>query len=287
MLAESANHGDALRIMAGNHHLHLISDSTGDTLNAIARAALARFQKVPEIHIAVFVRTEADLARAIEALEQKPGAVIYTIADGERRAQLLEACSRLEVSAVSALDPVIKALSSYLEDSPTERPGLQHRISSEYFNRIDALDFAIGQDDGALAERLIQAQVVLTGVSRTSKTPTSIYLAYRGIRAANVPLLPKVEPDAALQVAMRAGVTVIGLTASPARLAQIRSQRLEALGVGQWPGYADIDAIRSEVADARLFFDRCKLPVIDVTRRSIEETAAAVLAILRGKGAVA
>lgn len=273
--------------MSEAHHLHLISDSTGDTLNAIARAALARFQQVPEIHISVFVRTEADLAEAIEGLKANPGPVIYTIADGERRNQLLGACTDLDVSATSALDPVIKALSTYLEETPTERPGLQHRISSEYFNRIDALDFAIGQDDGALAERLIQAQVVLTGVSRTSKTPTSIYLAYRGIRAANVPLLPKVEPDAALHAAMRAGVTVVGLTASPARLAQIRSQRLEALGAGQWPGYADIEAIRSEVADARLFFDRCKLPVIDVTRRSIEETAAAVLAILRGRGVVA
>lgn len=287
MLAEDADHGDAARIMSETHHLHLISDSTGDTLNAIARAALARFRQVPEIHISVFVRTEADLAKAIEALEENPGTVIYTIADGERRAQLLEACNRLDVSATSPLDRVINALADYLDETPTERPGLQHRISSEYFNRIDALDFAIGQDDGALAERLIQAQVVLTGVSRTSKTPTSIYLAYRGIRAANVPLLPKVEPDAAIHAAMRAGVTVIGLTASPARLAQIRSQRLEALGAGQWPGYADIEAIRSEVADARLFFDRFKMPVIDVTRRSIEETAAAVLAILRERGLVA
>ena len=276
-----------LRATMPQGHLHLVSDSTGDTLDAIARAALARFQRAPEIHVSVFVRTGADLAEAIDALERHPGAVLYTIADPQRRDQLLAACRRLGVSATSPLDPVIAALADHLEEAPAERPGLQHRVSSDYFARIAALDFAIGQDDGALSQRLSRAQVVLTGVSRTSKTPTCIYLAYRGIKAANVPLLPGFEPDPALVAAVREGVPTIGLIASPARLAQIRSQRLEALGAAQWPGYADLDAIRTEVADARLFFDRFKLPVIDVTRRSIEETAAGVLAILRGRGALA
>lgn len=273
--------------MPDGPHLHLVSDSTGDTLNAIARAALARFQRVPELHVTVFARTAADVQEAIDEIERAPGAVLYTLTDPQRQAQLLAACRRIGVGATSVLDPVVAALAEHLGEQPAERPGLQHRISSDYFARIAALDFAIGHDDGALAKRLTQAQVVLTGVSRTSKTPTCIYLAYRGIMAANVPLLPKTAPDPALVAAMQAGVTAIGLTASPSRLAQIRSQRLESLGTGQWPGYADVDAIRAEVADSRLFFERYQMPVIDVTRRSIEETAAAVLAILRARGAIA
>ncbi len=266
-------------------HLHLISDSTGETINAVVRAALARFPRAtPELHVAVMVRTAAEMAVAIDELEQHPGAVIYTVADAQRRAQLLDACDRLGVGATSVLDPVIAALADHLGEPPSERAGLQHRIGSEYFARIAALDFATAHDDGALGERLLQADVILTGVSRTSKTPTCIYLAYRGIKAANVPLLPRAEPGPALLAAIEAGVPVIGLTASPARLAQIRSQRLEAVGAAFASGYADLDHIRVEVADARLFFDRHEIPVIDVTTRSIEETAAAILVILRGRG---
>lgn len=268
-------------------HLHLISDSTGETLNAVARAALARFSRTtPELHVSVLIRSEVEMAAAIDALERHPGAVLYTVADPQRRMQLLEACRGLGVTATSVLDPVIAALSEHFAELPSERAGLQHRVTSEYFARISALDFATAHDDGAHGDRLLQADVILTGVSRTSKTPTCIYLAYRGIKAANVPLLPKSDPDPALFTAMKAGVPVVGLTASPARLGQIRSQRLEAMGAGYAPDYADLDRIRVEVADARLFFDRHEIPVIDVTTRSIEETSAAILVILRGRGRV-
>lgn len=268
-------------------NVHLISDSTGETLNAVARAALARFSRAaPELHVAVLIRTDAEMAAAIEKLRRHPGAVLYTIADPRRRRQLLEVCRDLGVTATSVLDPVIAALSEHLGEPPSERAGLQHRISSEYFARISALDFATAHDDGALGHRLMQADVVLTGVSRTSKTPTCIYLAYRGIKAANVPLVPRSDPDPALLAAMEAGIAVVGLTASPARLAQIRSQRLAAMGAGYAPDYADIDRIRVEVAEARLFFDRHEIPVIDVTTRSIEETSAAILVILRSRGRV-
>jgi regulator of PEP synthase PpsR (kinase-PPPase family) len=264
--------------------VHLVSDSSGETLNAVARAALARFARAaPDLHVSVLNRTEADMAAAIEAIERHPGPVLYTIADPQRRVQLLDACRRLGVTATSVLDPVIAALADHLGEPPSERAGLQHRISSEYFARISALDFATAHDDGALGHRLLQAEVILTGVSRTSKTPTCIYLAYRGTKAANVPLLPKSEPDPALLAAMKAGVPIVGLTASPARLSQIRSQRLEAIGARYAPGYASLDRIRVEVAEARLFFDRHEIPVIDVTTRSIEETAAAILVLLRGR----
>lgn len=267
-------------------HLHLISDSTGETLNVVARAALARFSRsAPVLHVSVFVRTEAEMAGAIDGLGRAPGAVLYTIADPTQRAQLLDACKRLGVRGTPVLDPIIEALARHFGETPAERPGLQHRVSTEYFARISALDYAIAQDDGALGRRLRHAEVILTGVSRTSKTPTCIYLAYRGIRAANVPLVPKAEPDPAFLMALETEIPVIGLTASPSRLAQIRAQRLDTLGAVH-AGYADIDQIRAEVADARLFFDRYRLPVIDVTRRSIEETAAAVLVLLRARGTV-
>jgi regulator of PEP synthase PpsR (kinase-PPPase family) len=269
--------------------VHLVSDSTGETLGAVARAALARFARaVPDLHVSVLVRTEADMAAAIETLERHPGAVLYTVADPQRRAQLLEACRRLGVSATSVLDPVIEALTVHLGEPPSDRTGLQHRVSSEYFVRIAALDFAIAHDDGALGRRLMQADVILTGVSRTSKTPTCIYLAYRGIKAANVPLVPRTEANPALFQAMGAGVPVVALSASPSRLRQIRSQRLQTIGAAQSQpqaqDYADIGRIRAEVAEARLFFDRHGIPVIDVTTRSIEETAAAILVILRHRG---
>jgi regulator of PEP synthase PpsR (kinase-PPPase family) len=269
----------------GMPHLHLISDSTGETLNAVVRAALARFSRsTPELHVTVMVRTAAEMAAAIDEIERYPGAVLYTVAHPQRRAQLLDACAQLGVRATSVIDPVIAALSEHFGEPPAERIGLQHRVSSEYFARISALDFATAHDDGALGRRLLQADVILTGVSRTSKTPTCIYLAYRGIKAANVPLLPKTEPDRALFAAMQVGVPVIGLTASPARLGQIRSLRLEAMGAEFAPGYADLEAIRTEVAEARIFFDRHEIPVIDVTMRSIEETAAAIMVMLRGRG---
>lgn len=266
-------------------HVHLISDSTGDTLHTIARSALAPFPDVvPVIRTTVFVRSCEDIDAAIVKVQEDPGLIVYTLADGDIRNRLLDAAAALGVPTVPALYPVIAALSDYFGRPPLDRPGMQHRVTNAYFDRVAALDFAISYDDGALGDRLLSADVILTGVSRASKTPTCIYLAHRGIKAANVPLVPKQEPDPAFFEAMRKGIPVVGLTASPSRLSQIRSQRLETIGAGKSPEYADIDQIRTEVADARLFFDRNEIPVIDVTRRSIEETAAEIMVILRNLG---
>ena len=288
--------------MAGNNefHLHLISDSTGETLHALARAALAPFrhQTRATIHIAVFVCTEPDLETALSEVRANPGLVWFTVVDPAMQRRISEACTALGVESTGVLDPLIATLARVMGEIPSHRPGMQHRINNDYFDRIAALDFAISHDDGAhgggtLGERLKRADVVLTGISRTSKTPTCIYLAYRGVKAANVPLVPNREPPRALLEAMAAGTPVIGLTASPSRLAQIRDHRLESLGrpaasantAEAVAGYADLDRIRAEVADARLFFQRHRIPVIDVTRRSIEETAAEILAELRARGA--
>lgn len=266
-------------------HLHLISDSTGETVHAMARAALARFGDVQvTLHHTVFVRNAADVAAAITQMRAYGGFVLYTLADPGLRTMLEEAIRDEGLPSVPALDPLLEGLSSFLDETPADRPGMQHRITHDYFDRIAALDFAIAHDDGAIGKRIEAADVILTGVSRTSKTPTCIYLAYRGIKAANMPLVPGVDPDPAFFTAMTRGVPVVGLTASPSRLSQIRSQRLEAIGSTKTADYAELDMIRGEVADARLFFDQHNIPVIDVTRRSIEETAAEVLALLRERG---
>jgi regulator of PEP synthase PpsR (kinase-PPPase family) len=281
-------------------HLHLISDSTGETLYALARAALAPFQHQAGaiIHQAVFVRTGQDIEDALAGIRANPGLVWLTVVNPAVQRQIEDACLALGVECTSVLDPLIAALSRAMGEAPTHHPGMQHRMNNDYFDRVAALDFAIAHDDGAhdggahdggasggnaLGRRLRQADVILTGISRTSKTPTCIYLAYRGIKAANVPLVPNRTPPPALLEAMEAGTPVIGLTASPSRLAHVRSQRLESLGQPDVADYADRDRIRAEVADARLFFQRHRIPVIDVTRRSIEETAAEILAELRAR----
>jgi regulator of PEP synthase PpsR (kinase-PPPase family) len=220
----------------------------------------------------------------LEGVRETPGLVWYTLVDPAMRNRIEEVCRDLDVESISVLTPLIDGLSRHLGRAPSHRPGLQHQMGSDYFDRIAALDFAISHDDGAIAERLRRADVILTGVSRTSKTPTCIYLAYRGVRAANVPLLPNREPPQELLDAVKSSIPVIALTASPSRLAQVRSHRLESLGQTSAADYADLERIRNEVAAARLFFQRHQIPVIDVTRRSIEETAAEVLAELRSRG---
>lgn len=279
--AEARNSG----VIGPLRNIHLISDSTGDTLHAAARAALAAFPEAdPKLHLSVFVRTDEDLTATLGRVRDNPGLVLLTMADPGLRGRLSDECDRLGMPVLAPLDPVIAAFSALFGTSPEFRPGRQHRLNSNYFSRITALDYAIALDDGALGERLMLADVILTGVSRTSKTPTCIFLAHRGIKAANVPLVPRTSPPQALFDALGRDIPVIGLTASPGRLAQVRQVRLHALGANKTADYAEIEQIRTEVADARLLFERHHIPVIDVTRRSIEETAAEILAHLRGLG---
>lgn len=260
--------------------LHLISDSTGETLGAMVRACLARFEGAEvELLTSVFVRSSADMDAALARVRARPGLVLFTIVDPDLRARLEGATTALGVPTLCALDPMMAHLTHFLARTPTAGIGRQHILDKAYFQRMAALDYAMASDDGQLGTRLSRAEVILTGVSRTSKTPTCVYLAHRGLRAANVPLVPGREPDPAFLRAMAAGIPTVGLTASPTRLAQIRTERLEALG-DRPRDYADLDRIRAEVADARLFFERHRLPVIDVTRRSVEETAAAILSLL-------
>jgi regulator of PEP synthase PpsR (kinase-PPPase family) len=264
-------------------HIHLVSDSTGETLNAMAKALCARFDNVlPIEHIYSLVRSQRQLERVLYEIEGAPGVVLHTIVDKALRAALEKGCRNLDMTCVAALDPLVAALARYLGASLSTRVGAQHTLDNDYFNRMDSLSYAMGHDDGQATQDLEAADVVLVGVSRTSKTPTSIYLAHRGIRAANVPLVPGAEPPAQLFALKRA--VVVGLTVSPDRLVQIRRNRLVNLREQRESAYTDLEFVREEIIQARRMFEKHGWPVIDVTRRSVEETAAAVINVLTAGG---
>ena len=265
--------------LATYFHIHLVSDSTGETLNAMARAVCARFDAVlPIEHIYALVRSRRQLDRVLQEIEGAPGMVLHTIVDKELRAALEKGCRDMEMTCIAALDPLISALARYLGASLSTRVGAQHALDAGYFERMDALNFAMAHDDGQGASDLDGADVILVGVSRTSKTPTSIYLAHRGVRAANVPLVPGAEPPQHLFDITRP--LVVGLTVSTDRLLQIRRNRLLSIREERESAYIEEDAVRDEIVRARRLFERQKWPIIDVTRRSVEETAAAVINLL-------
>jgi regulator of PEP synthase PpsR (kinase-PPPase family) len=264
---------------ATRFHLHLVSDATGDTVHSVARACLVQFEDAEPIeHIWSMVRTKSQVERVITAVRANPGMVLYTLVDETLRQPLVEGCRRLQVPAIPVLDPVIGALASYLGRQSRGLPGQQHLLDSEYFQRIDAMTFALAHDDGQSAWGLNEADVILVGVSRTSKTPTCIYLANRGIKAGNVPVVPGMALPPELFAATRP--LVVGLTNDPERLIQVRRNRLSTLHQDDRTDYTDLEAVREEVATARRLFSERHWPVIVVTRRSIEETAAAILKLL-------
>lgn len=262
-------------------HLHLVSDSTGETLITVGRAATALYEGISPIeHVYPLVRTDRQLDRAIADIENEPGIVLFTIVDQALMTKLQAACAELGCPCLSVLEPVHNLFQSYLGIATTLKPGAQHTLNAEYFRRIDALNFTMMHDDGQLTENLDQADVVLVGVSRTSKTPTSIYLANRGIKTANVPLVPHVPLPDNLETLQKP--LIVGLVASPERIVQIRQNRLLALNAdGKDDTYVDRQSVADEIAQARRLFDRHGWPVIDVSRRSIEETAAAIMDLYR------
>lgn len=268
-----------------NRIVYLISDSTGETVSRVGAATVSLFDQADvEKRLHVFVRSRAEAEAVIAEIRKEPGLIILTMVDHALRQQIIDAAREIGAPTVPVLQPVIAALEEFLGAGATARMGGQYKTDDLYYRRVDAIDYAMALDDGALSDRLSRADVILTGVSRTSKTPTCIYLAVRGVKAANVPLVPGTDPPRPFMEAVERGVPVVALTASPGRLAQIRTHRLEMIGHDKGADYAALDQIRKEVADARLLFESIGAPVIDVTRRSIEETAAEILAILREKG---
>jgi regulator of PEP synthase PpsR (kinase-PPPase family) len=261
-------------------HLHLVSDATGETLTTVARAATAQYTKMlPVEHVYPLVRTEKQLDRVLAEIEESPGIVLYTLLEDDLVKRLEDFCRELSVPSLSILGPVLTLLQSYLGTETTHRVGAQHTLNAEYFKRIDALNYTMLHDDGQHVEDLEEADVVLVGVSRTSKTPTSIYLANRGVKTGNVPLVPGIA--VAPSVESLARPLVVGLFASPERIVQIRQNRLLGLKAAHTEDqYIDRNAVAEEVAFSRKLCAKHNWPSIDVTRRSIEETAAAVMKLL-------
>ncbi len=261
-------------------HLHLVSDATGETLTTVARAATAQYTKVAPIeHVYPLVRTEKQLDRVLAEIEEEPGIVLYTLLEENLVERLEKHCRELSLPCLSILGPVLQLMRSYLGTETSHRVGAQHTLNAEYFKRIDALNFTMLHDDGQHIEDLEQADVVLVGVSRTSKTPTSIYLANRGVKTGNVPLVPGIT--VAPQVEALTQPLVVGLFASPERIVQIRQNRLLGLKAHQDDDqYIDRKAVAEEVSFSRRLCAKHNWPMLDVTRRSIEETAAAVLQLL-------
>jgi [pyruvate, water dikinase]-phosphate phosphotransferase / [pyruvate, water dikinase] kinase len=259
-------------------HLHLVSDFTGETLLTVARAAAARYESISAIeHVYPLVRSARHIERVITDIEAAPGIVLYTLIEKELADRLEAACRDVAVPCINVLDPVVDVFRSYLNLQATGKVGAQHALDADYFRRIDALNFTMMHDDGQLPDDIEEADVVIIGISRTSKTPTSIYLANRGYRATNLPLVPGIAvPDRVLSAKRP---LVVGLIASPERIMHIRQNRLLTLNAEQDSPYVDKISIAQEIAYSRRLCAENEWPMIDVTRRSIEETAAAILAL--------
>ena len=267
-------------------NLHLVSEATGETLNTLARATTAQFDTTHIVmHRWSLIRTSFQLHRVLDGIEQEPGPVLSTLVDQALRGELEQACVRLNLPVVNVLDPVMNVLQEYIGETAIHRPGRQYVMNAEYFKRIDAMHYVLQHDDGQAQVGLAEADVILVGVSRSSKTPTCFFLANRGIKAANVPLVPHAGLPEGLETAR---CPVIGLAIESQALIDIRRHRLRLIGTGGQTGiirqtetaYVDEEAVKAELLWARRLCNRHGWPVIDVTRRSIEETSATVLQLM-------
>ncbi len=273
----------AQRVHTSYFHVHLVSDSTGETLNALFKAVTAQFASAHAFeHIYALIRSRSQMERVLADIEASPGLVLYTVMNPDLRRLLEARCSELQMPAISVLDPFIGAFSDYLGLEQTRKAGAQHEMDDAYFKRIAAIDYTLSHDDGQMTWDLEPADVVIVGVSRTSKTPTCMYLANRGVKAANIPLVPDQDPPPALFTLRKP--LVVGLIASAERLAQIRQSRLGGMNAAEHADeYSDIETIRAEILKAKRLYAKHRWPVIDVTRKSVEETAAAILTKLSAR----
>ncbi len=263
-------------------HLHLISDSTGETLTTIAKAAAVQYAEVRPIeHIHPLIRSSRQLDRVLQEIASAPGIVLYTIVNRDLVAELERRCRELKVPCLHVLEPIMKVFESYLGAPQTPIVAGQHVLDAEYFQRIDALNFSMVHDDGQLPADLNAADIIILGISRTSKTPTSIYLAQRGYKTANLPLVPSIPLPESLTEPH--GAFVVGLVASAERIAEIRRNRVRFLGDRNLDEYVDRDSISQEILYSRRLCARHGWPVIDVSRRSIEETAAHILRLFHDR----
>ncbi len=257
-------------------NIHLVSDSTGETVSSVARAALVQFDDLePEEFIWTLVRSKPQMDKVIEAIGENPGAVMYTLVDNGLRDMLKMECAKRGLPCIAVLANVVTELSSYLGLETHALPGKQHELNEDYFSRVDAINYALAHDDGQAHWELEDADIVLVGVSRTSKSPTCMYLAYKGFKTANIPFVLDCPLPPSLEQIKKP--LVVGLTINPERLQQIRKTRLQSINHEHDTNYIDIDYMKREIAESRKLFQKHQWPVIDVTKRSVEETAATII----------
>lgn len=257
-------------------HLHLISDSTGETVSSVSRSVLSQFENIdPEEHLWSLVRTRGHMEKVLEGIAENPGFVIYTLVNEELQEQIINGCNKIGVPCLSVLTRIIREISTYLDVKISDKPGRQYALDEDYFTRIEAINFALAHDDGQRTDELEEADIVLLGPSRTSKTPTCVYLSYRGFYAANVPIVKGVPlPEKVFNLK---NPLVVGLIISPERLIQIRKSRLQSISEEKESSYVDMERVKEEVIEAQRLFQKQKWHVLDVTRSSIEETVAKII----------
>ena len=266
-------------------HVHLVSDSTGETLVAMMKASTAQFRNATALEqLHALVRSESQMEKTLQVIGAKPGVVLYTLVNEERRKMLESYCAKLNIPAISILDPTLSMLGRYLGSAMISEVGAQRTLDAEYYGRIEALDYAMAHDDGQNVMGLKNADIVLLGISRTSKTPTSIYLANRGYKTGNIPLVPGAPLPTILDEFENP--FIVGLVAAPDIIVQIREQRLVGLKQNEQTDYIDVDRVRDEMREAKRMFVKKGYKVIDVTRKSIEETSAQIIKAYQNSGKV-
>lgn len=265
-------------------NLHLVSDSTGETLISVARSVLSQFEGVEsKDFIWPLIRTKSQIEKVKESITKNPGIVMYTIVQHDLIEILKSHCYQLQIPCIPVLSRIITEFSNYLGTNISNVVGRQHLLDEEYFSRVDAINYTINHDDGQLSNDLYDADIIIVGVSRTSKSPTSVYLSCRGYKTANIPFVDITTiPDNLFGLKKP---LIVGLIIHPEKLVQIRQNRLLSIAGEIKNDYIDLQSVKKEVAESRKLFAKLCCPVIDVTKRSVEETAAKIIQLLQEKRA--
>jgi len=266
--------------MSNTYQIYLISDSTGETLDRIFLALKAQFKNIDyKVHSYSFTRTENQILKILEEAKKKENSVIlYTIVDNNLAKYLANVSDKKKIPCFGVLGNLILNFSKILNQKASHEPSGQHALNDEYYERIEAIQFTMNHDDGNLINEIEQSDIILVGVSRTSKTPTAIYLANKGFKTSNIPLVN--ENSLPIKLKKNPQLTcVVGLNTEPERLVDLRKNRMNSLKETENKIYTNIENIKKEIADAKKTFQKYKWPSIDVTRKSVEETAASIIKI--------
>ena len=263
-------------------NLHLVSDSTGETLSAVSSAVTSQFDEVEaKDFIWPLIRTQGQIDKVIESVKQNPGIILYSVLEEDLTKKLNKICFDLQIPCISVLAPIISEFSNYLGQNISNAVGRQHILDKDYFSKVDAINYTIAHDDGQLADRLHDADIVLIGVSRTSKSPTSVYLSCRGYKTANIPFVDiNLMPQNLSELKKP---LIVGLTINPSKLIEIRTSRMQSLGQEGKTDYIDLDKVENEIKESRKLFAKLKCPIIDVTKSSVEETAVKIIKLYQEK----